>query len=225
MSTFGVMKTRLIDEMLRDDLTADQLGNAINDAIELQEGERYGFNEKRYRILTVATQEYYDLTGPTLLTSAGAAVETGETLLEIDDIFVTISSSPYRLTPRTMQHMNEWQSATSQGPPAEYTVYGRQLRLGRIPDQAYTLDLMGLARLGPNPLSGDSDTNAWMTEGGGIIRGQAKLILYRDLLRDDEGVALATDQIVRAGGNPDPASAKRKMAAQAYIGRIKPWNL
>jgi hypothetical protein len=121
--------------------------------------------------------------------------------------------------------MNEWQSTTYQGQPADYTVYGGELRIWPIPDQAYTLSLNGLVRLGPNPLSGDSDTNAWMTEGGGIIRGQAKLILYRDLLRDDEGVALATDQIVRAGGNPDPASAKRKMAAQAYTGRVRPWSL
>jgi hypothetical protein len=225
MSTFGVMKTRLIDEMLRDDLTADQLGNAINDAIELQEGERYKFNEKRRTILTVAAQEYYSLAAPTLLDESGAALSIGELMLEIDDIFTSINNNPYRLTARTQQHMNEWQSTTYQGQPADYTVYGGELRIWPIPDQVYTLSLNGLVRLGPNPLSGDSNTNAWMTEGGGIIRGQAKLILYRDLLRDDEGVALATDQIVRAGGNPDPASAKRKMAAQAYTGRIKPWSL
>jgi hypothetical protein len=104
-------------------------------------------------------------------------------------------------------------------------LYGRQLRIWPVPDAAYTLDLMGLARLSPNPLSADADTNAWMTDGGSITRAQAKIIIYRDLLRDADGVALATDQLVRAGGNPDPASAKRKMAAQAYVGRQKAWSL
>jgi hypothetical protein len=224
VSTFAVMQARIADDIVRDDL-ASQIENAINDAIELQEGERYKFNEKRYRILTVADQEYYDLTGPTLLTSAGAAVGTGEALLEVDDIFTSINNNPLRLRPRTQQHVNEWQSANFTGQPCEYAIYGQQLRIGPIPDAEYTLELMGLARLSPNPLTADADTNAWMTDGAGIIRGQAKVLIYRDVVRDMEGVALARAQIVEAGGNPDPASAKRKMAAQAYTGTMKAWSL
>ena len=220
MTSLGVMRTRLVDDMLRDDLTANQLANAINDAIELQEGERFKFNEARYTILTVAGQEYYDLTGPTLLTSAGAAVGTGETILELDDIYTTISNNPYRLCPRTQQHINEWQSNSYQGQPADYTLYGQQLRIWPVPDQEYTLSLMGLARLGPNPLTADADTNAWMTDGAAIIRAQAKMLLYRDLLRDADGVQLAMDQLARATD-----AAKRKMGAQAYTGRQKAWSL
>lgn len=225
MTTFAVMKTRIVDDMLRDDLTANQLGNAINDAIELQEGERFKFNEKRYQILTVAGQEYYDLTGDDLLDQDGDATETGEALLEVDYLLATVNSQPYKLCQRTQQWVNEWQYSGHTGQPSDFTLYGQQLRIFPIPDAVYTLDLGGLARLGPNPLSADADTNAWMTDGAALIRAQAKILLYRDLLRDAEGVALATDQLVRAGGNPDPASAKRKMAAQAYTGRMKAWNL
>lgn len=221
MSTFLAMQTRIIDDTLRDDLQ-NQIKNAINDAIDLQEGERYKFNERRYRILTVASQEYYDLTTPTLLDKDGAA--TTDTLLELDDITCTVNDWPYPLTPRTQQHVNMWQSTTYQGQPADYTIYGGQLRLWPIPDQEYRLDLMGLARLGPRPLSNDNDTNAWMTDGAGIIRGTAKMLLY-DKLRDEAGVAEAVREIVRFGGNPEPASAKRKMAAQAFTGRIRPWSL
>jgi hypothetical protein len=224
MTDFAIMQARIADDIVRDDL-GSQIQNAINDAIELQEGERFKFNEKRYTILTVTSQEYYDLTGPTLLTSAGGVVATGETLLEIDDILTTISSQPRRLTARTQQWMNDQQSATYQGQPASYTVYGQQLRIFPIPNGVYTLTLMGLARLGPNPLSEASHTNAWMTDGAAIIRGQAKLLLYRDLLRDPEGVGLATQQLVEAGGNPSPESGKRKMAAQAYTGTQKAWDL
>lgn len=224
MTTYSVMQARIADDMVRDDL-ASQIRNAINDAIELQEGERFKFNERRYRILTVAGQEYYDLVGPTLLTSAGAAVGTGETILELDDITCTVNNWPYRLNPRTQQHVNEWQSNTYQGQPADYALYNQQLRIWPIPDGVYPLDLMGLARLAPNPLANDSDTNAWMTDGAAIIRAQAKLLLYRDILRDTEGAGLAIQQLVSAGGNPDPGSAKRKMAAQAYTGRQKAWSL
>lgn len=219
MSTFAVMQARIADDLVRDDL-ASQIRNAINDAIELQEGERYSFNERRYTLLTVAGQEYYDLVDPTLLTSAGAEVETGETLLELDDIFCTVSNNPYRLCPRTQQHINEWQSTTYQGQPADYTLYGQQLRIWPIPDQEYQLDLMGLARLGPNPLSDDSDTNAWMTDGEKLIRAQAKILLCRDILRDPGGVQAASQQLMEAEG-----ALKRKMAAQAYTGRMKAWTL
>jgi hypothetical protein len=218
------MQTRIADDTLRDDIP-NQIKNAINDAIELQEGERYKFNEKRYTLLTVAAQEYYDLSEPTLLASDGSALEDGELLIELDDIFATISNNPYRLCPRTQQHINEWQSTSYQGQPADYTIYGQQLRIWPIPDQAYTLSPMGLARLGPNPLSADSDTNAWMTDGGPIIRAQAQILLYRDIIRDTEGAALATQRLIEAGGNPNPASAKRKIGAQAYTGRMKAWSL
>ena len=220
MSTFAAMKTRIVDETLRDDLTATQLGNAINDAIKQWEGERFKFNEKRYQILTVASTEYYDLSGSTLLTSAGAAVGTGEALLELDDITATVNSQPYRLVPRTQQHVNEWQSSSYTGQPADFTLYGAQLRLFPIPDAVYTLNLMGLARLAPNPLSADGDTNAWMTEGEPLIRAHAKMLLYRDVLRDNDGAGLAVEQMKEA-----EHMLKRKMGAQAFTGRIKAWSL
>ena len=219
MSTYAVMQSRIADDIVRDDL-GSQIQNAINDAIELQEGERFKFNERRYQILTVAAQEYYDLSGPTLLTSAGAAVEAGEVLLEVDYISCTISNAPYQLTPRTQQHMSEWQSTSYQGQPADYTIYGQQLRIWPTPSGEYTLELGGLARLGPNPLSNDSDVNGWMTDGASIIRAQAKILLYRDILRDVDGVALAANQLDEA-----VAACKRKMAAQAYTGVQKAWSL
>jgi hypothetical protein len=231
VTTFAAMKTRIVDDTLRGDLTASQLGNAINEAIELQEGERYAFNERRHRILTVTGQEYYDLGAPTLLTSAGAPVPLGETVLEIDSITNTVSNWPYPLHPRTQQWFDQYAGPTYNGQPDSYTLYGQQLRLFPLPDGggpiggAYPIDISCLARLGPNPLSADADTNAWMTDGASIIRAQAKILLYRDLLRDDEGMALAVQQLVAAGGNPSPTSARRKMAAQAFTGRVRAWSL
>lgn len=214
MTNFLTMQNRIADDLMRDDLSA-QIKNAINDAIELQEGERYKFNERRYQIFTVAGQEYYDLEGPTLVGDA----DDPETLLEVDYVMATVGNQPYPLCQRTQQYINEWQRSTYQGQPSDFTIYGGLLRVFPLPDAVYTLDLGGLASLAPRPLSADVHENAWTNDGAGIICGQAKLLIYRDILRDSDGAALAVQQLVEAGGNPQPASARRKMAALAYTGR------
>ena len=53
------MKTRIADEIARDDLTT-QIGYAINDAISAYNNERFYFNETRdLTFYTVASQELY----------------------------------------------------------------------------------------------------------------------------------------------------------------------
>jgi hypothetical protein len=211
------MRTNIINETLRDDLTQAQLNKAINDAIKLWEGERFTFNEKRYLLDTVPEQEYYGIT-----------TADGEELLEIDSITITVSNYPYPLIGRTQQWFDLYQSpaATYVGQPDSYGIYGNQLRLYPIPDSAgpnagsYEITVSALARLGPNPLSDSNDTNDWMTEGETLIREQAKLLLYRNLLRDETGVNLCKDAIGEAQW-----SLKRKMAGKTMVGSIKAWSL
>jgi hypothetical protein len=212
VTTFATMQARIADETLRDDL-ASQIRQSINSAIQTWEGQRFAFNETRWTINTVAGTEYYTMASPTLLTSAGAAVATGELVLELDDIVAVVDSMPYRLCPRTQQYVNEWQDDSFQSQPDSYTIYGDQLRIFPTPDDAYELRLNGLARLGPNPLSSDNDTNGWMTDGEALIRHQAKFLLYRDVIRDKDGMALASEGIKEAEW-----SLKRKMSAKVMIG-------
>lgn len=217
MTTFLAMKNRIVDETLRDDLTATQLTNAINDAIKTWEGERFAFNERRYLLDTVPSQEYY-----------GLATPDGEVVIEIDSITVTVSNWPYPLTPRTQQWFDQHQALPAQhrGQPDSYALYGDQIRLFPIPDAAgpnagsYQITISALARLSPVPLAQDTHTNAWLTEAEALIREQAKLILYRATLRDEAGAALAKDAITEAQW-----SLKRKMAGKAMTGAIRPWSL
>ena len=215
------MQNRIADELVRDDL-ASQISNAINDAIRTWEGARFAFNERRYLINTVNGTEYYDMAGPTLLTSAGAAVGTGEIVLELDNITCTVNNMPYPLTPRTQQWFDRYATLPTQykGQPDSYTIYNNQLRLFPIPNAAYPLNLSALARLSPNPLSDDGDTNSWMTEGEALIRHQAKFIIYRDIVRDADGRALSAEGIQEAQW-----SLERKMAAKAYTGTQRAWTL
>lgn len=217
MTTLGVMRTSIINETLRDDLTQEQLNKAINDAIKIWEATRFTFNEKRYLLDTVQGQEYYGITSP-----------NGEEIMEIDSITILVSNVPYPLTPRTQQWFDTYQSPAQvyMGQPDSYGIYGNQLRLFPIPDGgganagSYRITISALARLGPYPLKNANDTNAWMTEGETLIREQAKLIIYRNLLRDETGVALCKDAIAEA-----LSPLKRKMTAKATVGTIRPWNL
>lgn len=217
MSNFIAMVNRIADDLTRDDLQP-QIKQAINDAIKTWEGERFGFNEVRYTLQTIPGQEYYGL-------SEG---NNQGRVMEIDNITITVNNAPYPLTPRTQQWMDREQSLPSiyTGQPDSYAIYADQLRLFPVPDNAgpndgsYEMVLSTLAQLGPSPLVGDEDTNAWMTDGEQLIRAQALRNLYRFPLRDADGRAMAEDMITEAQWN-----LKRKMAAKAYTGTIRPWSL
>jgi hypothetical protein len=222
--TYGDMQTRITADLLRDDLSS-QIATAILDAIKIWEGQRFGFNEQRYQIKTVVGTEYYSMAGPTLLTSAGGAVGSGERLLEIDSITCTITTGqqPYPLTARTQQWLDRNQAISYRGLPDSYGVYSDTLRIYPIPNAITTLNVSAMARLPTLAVAGDA--NAWMTEGEGLIREQAKLLLYRDLLRDAEGVSNSTLALY-GGMTPNGRfmqghlqALKRKMSAFGMTGR------
>jgi hypothetical protein len=217
MSTLGIMKTTIADELVRDDLST-QIGRAITTALALWAPTRFDWNEKRYLLTTVGDTEYYAMS--TLTNTDGSALATGEKLLEVDSFTLTYSNQPYQLDQQTQSWIDREQSAASQytGQPTTYGIFADQIRLHPIPDAAYSCTISGLAQLGT--LANDGDSNAWMTDGEALIRAQAKVILYRGVIRDVEGMTLARDELAEA---LDPL--KRKMAAKAYTGRIAPWSL
>lgn len=217
MSTLLAMKTRIADEIVRDDLSS-QIANAITTAIALWSPTRFHFNEKRYSLNTVAGTEYYALSS--LTNTDGSALDTGETLIEVDSFTLTYNNQPYPLQDMTQQAVDREQSPSSlyTGQPWGYAIFADQIRLHPIPDQVYACTISAHAQLGS--LSSDASTNAWMTDGEALIRNQAKIILYRDIVRDAEGVQLAMAALAEA---LDPL--RRRMAAKASTGRIAPWVL
>lgn len=221
MTNFLIMQQRIADEIVRDDLS-EQTKKAINSAIEIWEGIRFSFNERRYLISTVADQEYYDTEEPTLVFHDSSALEDGERLIEIDVITCTVNNMQYPLSPRTQKWFEQYTApaAIYTGQPDSYGWYGEQIRLYPIPDGVYPLGISALAVLGPTPLVGDTDTNAWMTRGEALIRNQAKYILYRDILRDAEGMSTAATALQEAQWQ-----LERKSAAKTYTGRQAAWDL
>lgn len=218
MTTYATMKTRIGDEIARDDL-ASQIASAIQTAIAVWAPERFSFNTKRFRLVTVADQEYYSI--PSALTNTDAtSIATGEDIIEIDSFTLTYNDQPYRLDDRTQQWIDDEQSpaAIYTGQPDSYGWYEGKIRLFPIPDAVYTCTISAHAEL--STLSDDADTNAWMVQGEALIRNQAKLIIYRDVTRDARGMELAQMGIAEALG-----PLKRRMTAKANTGSIRPWCL
>lgn len=216
MSDFQTMKSRVSDELARDDLSS-QIALAIKDAIREHEGKRFFFNEKRFRLLTIEDQEYYALSS--LTETDETPLDAGVTLLEIDSVTLTENNQPYPLSERTQQWMDRMQSpaTTTTSTPTDYAIYADEIRLYPIPDGGYECIISGLARL--KTLSADADTNAWMTEGDALIRHTAKKLLYRDVLRDAVGLQMAMTAEAEA-----LAALERKTAAKIGTGRIAAWG-
>jgi hypothetical protein len=220
VTTFLTMQTLIADQIVRDDM-ATQIKQCINQAIKTWEGIRFTFNERQYLINTVAGTEYYSFATPTMMLKTGAAIAAGETILEIDTIKVTVNNSFYPLTERTEAWFDRYASLPTiyRGPPDSYAIFNDQLRLYPVPDQVYAINFEGLARLGPAPLTADGDTNAWMIEGEELARQQAKLILYRDYLRDADGRSAAGE------GTQEAQWQLERKGSGKRTGTQRAWNL
>ena len=218
MTTLATLKKRIQDDLRgRSDLTV-QIESAISDAIKRWEGERFWFNEKRFRLDTVAGTEEY-LIPSTFTNTDASALSTGEDLIEIDDVLIQDNNELYRLTERTDQWLNDYQAPASQytGTPSFYGVYANKVRIGPVPDAVYQITISGLASL--PTLSVGTDTNAWMVEGEALIRHQALAEIYRTILRDADGFQLALGGVQGA-----VAYLKRKTSSKVGTGRIRAWG-
>jgi hypothetical protein len=217
MTTLATLKARIADDLRRSDLTS-QIASAIRDAIKRWEGERFWFNEKRFRLTTMAGTEEYAIPA-TLTNTDDTALATGEDLLAIDDVTILYGSDSYRLYERSDQWLNDYQApaSTYQGTPDHYGVYANKIRIGPIPDAAYTITVSGLARL--STLSAGTDTNAWTDEAESLTRHQALAEIFRTVLRDGDGFQFAL------GGVQDAVEhLKRKGTGKIMTGRVRAWG-
>lgn len=180
MSTYGVMQTRIADELNRSDLTT-QIQYAIKTAIKTYDKTRFWFNESRsFTFSTVDGQEFYTSTDNTNIPN----------LLAIDTIQITITSSDKYILQRVPYEQIEAISSNTtvdEGQPTWFAYYGKQLRLYPIPDGVYSVRVSAVWAL--DDLSATSDTNAWMTDGETLIRSRAKRELYTHVIRDTDGAA------------------------------------
>ncbi len=175
MSTYGVMQTRIADEIKRTDLTS-QIQLAILSAINFYKTDRFWWNECRADASTVASQEYYGLPAD---------------FLALDFIGVTVSSRYYQLVPKSAHEIDEinWGAGTYTGYPAYFALYENNLRLYPIPNDVYTLRIAYLKQL--TALSAAGDSNEWTVTAEELIRLHAKADLLENVIRGPEAVGEA----------------------------------
>lgn len=192
---YGTMQAQIVDELddnqallapLSDSsLTLSPTQNAIQAAIAKWERENFYFNE--FLLLgvnggpfnTVQNQEYY---GASTTPSSYALIAT---LAYIKKLWVLVSNNRYTLTPRTSNYLADISvQPTNMSQPTDYAYEALMIRMYPIPDGAYPVGLEGTSRL--TALANPADTNAWMQDGYSLIKEQAKLILARDVLHDEE---------------------------------------
>ncbi len=175
MTTFAIIKGRIADDIARTDLT-NQISEAVLSAIDHYESERFYFNESRSAVTfsTVVGQIDY----------ANAASSYLQGLVRVDALFLEETNvTPYPLSRYAFSDF-EMLGPTTSGKPTAFT-HRDSIRLWPKPDAVYPMRVHGVYRI--TTLSGETDTNAWLTDAEELIRSSAKRRLYGHVLRDYEG--------------------------------------
>lgn len=175
MATLDQLYARLILDTNRDDMgTGGALEqariDAVADAVELHADEPFWFNRA----------------SGTESTSAGVATLSVPAGIRIAGTVACQSEPLAKAALEAIEHRSET------GLPARWAENEGSIQLWPIPDGAYALSVYGLSSIGV-PAAG-VDSNHWTTEAGALILATAKKILYRGVLRDAEGFALARDE-------------------------------
>jgi hypothetical protein len=174
------MVARIGSEIVRPDLIATQIPNAIYDAIAVYQNERFSFSDVppdgTQTFLTVAGQAYYTADdNPNLGTAK-----------KIDRVNINIGSSTVmqlkREDPETLILYNQ-QAGTMVGQPSWYAYQNGEMIISAIPDQAYLITL-GLFLNVAGPATMAEANNPWMTTAERLIRCRAKFELATHVTRN-----------------------------------------
>lgn len=201
MTTYLVMQNRISDEVRNVSTAASsdiqsQIKLAILSAVAHYERERFYFSELRSETFsTVANQEFYG-------SSDNANIPN---LAHIDSLTMTINTTQrWPLIEREWDWFEQYNFDTSfVGDPEYYAYYGRQIRLGPIPNAVRTIRISGIWRL--TALSADADSNVWTTEAEELIRSRAKWDIWRNVLKEEQQA-----QIAKASESEAYAALKRE---------------
>jgi hypothetical protein len=169
MPTLVELKTRIVTETNRDDIApGGELETLLHDtiarAIEFHADETFWFNRASAAAETVAES-------PTVAMPEGLRIA----------LSVLCDGSPLRKVAA-----EDMQGLSGPGRPLLWAEEDGAIRLWPVPDSAYALILAGIAELGV-----PADGNGWTEAGCDLIAARARMLLFRDTLRDLDGVRLA----------------------------------
>lgn len=159
MATYGNFIARIARELKRPDLVAE-IPDAIASAILKYRSTKFWFNEGSAYADTVASE---------------GTLEQPTDFLELDSAKITVGGAYYPLTRISHNEMDAFDTGNVQGVPQYIADYGEEFRLHPIPNDAYRITIYYTKNLTAN--TGYTDSNAWTTEAGDLIRAATKRII------------------------------------------------
>lgn len=202
MSDFGTLQAKILDDINRDDMTA-QVQDAIVAAVKFYDKKSsYWFQEERVETTVVPNQAYYSLPD-----------DYHSKML----MTLTEDSDTYKVSPKDMGYIEEnYEGFTAR--PCYFALWDNQIRLYPTPDQTATLNLFYQKRL--NDVSATSTyTSEWLDDGYELIRARAKADVLLNTLHDTEAGSLAKQMEREEKDALDLANVRRKRT-----GKIKKHN-
>lgn len=206
MGTYLDLQNNIASDLSRSDIGA-QIQSAIADAIKQYERQRFWFNTTRsLTFQTVAGQDTY----------TGADLAQIPNIIRIDKLYLKWGVTTY---PLDWYEPDEFEFLTglntTPGKPTIYTYTDNQIIMWPKPVMAYVVRPHMHYRF--SPLVNPADSNGWTNEAENLIRAQAKLILFLNVLEDTDGVQRMQAQIPGLKAGLD-----YETSARSATGRIRP---
>lgn len=174
MTTLGTLKARLARDL--DDSAGayeSDIADAITRGIEFYQPHRFYFNETRDETFaTVEDQQIYSSSDDTAIPQ----------FYDLDQVTILVSGQVRELErtpPEIIEYLSD--NSASKGEPFAYSYFNQSLRLYPIPDQAYTVRMIGHIKKA-EPASDAEANNVWMTEAYQLIRYAARRYLAEDVM-------------------------------------------
>lgn len=174
MSTYGEVKARIAREMHRSDLS-DDIVTHMAEAIREYRGKRRKGGTTTQTFETTEDQAEVEIAGLRKVDRVGLVRESGE------DVPLT------RVSADDMAHMQG--SNAEPAEPCHYAWEDDSFKLWPVPDDAYTLNVLGI--FDEPALEDDGDENFWTNDGAALIVACTKKTLARDVTLDVERMNLS----------------------------------
>lgn len=206
MTTLALLKSRITDDLARNDLAA-QIGQAITDAITHYQTERFFFSVTRLSTFTtLAAQSLYTVADDVDI----------PLFIEIDDVFVNDGSNERWMSWASASDMQDMLgSGSSSGVPRYYSYFEQSFRLYPVPGAGYVIRPIGLIEKAAPAADGDVG-NVWMTKAFELIRCRAKAYLFAHVIGD-----LEMAQVMVAAEDAALRKLRRETSKKDYGGMIE----
>src|SRR5260221_1833669 len=173
MATYGDLKTLVASDLRRSDL-ANEIAQAILDAIADHDTERFWFNE-------AAVYSYNTVIGTDDITLAAQAPI--QEFIRVDRVKAQIGNTWYDLVYEEWDELDRLFASPTRAQPFRYSWIGsNELRLYPTPNGIFPVRIYGHYRM--IPLAADNDSNVWTNRARNLIRYTALKRLYAYPIRD-----------------------------------------